>query len=343
MALSAVEAISPAIQRTRQLLFHPFRLGTYLKLCLVALLTEGLSSNFRSSSHGHETHEGPWLPPFHVTPVRIAAIAAMALLVVVIALAIGYLITRLRFAFFHCLVHNSQQLRPGWDLYRSQATRFFWMNIGVGLFFGLLLVVIALPFIAGFWHLRERMNETGSLDLGLAFSLVLPLIPIIILFILIALTADIVLRDFMLPHYALDNANAGEAWRAAWQRIRVEKGMFFGYTLLRLVLPIIGVILLFALFLIPASLFVAVFAFMGYGVHTALADAVGAAAFFRVSLEVLIGLVAFTLALLFSIAFGGPLSTAIREYALLFYAGRYQALSNILFPPQASPPAPTAA
>jgi len=343
VAISAVEAISPAIQRTKQLLFHPFRLSTYLKLCLVALLTEGFSSNFRSWSHGHEAHEGPILPSsFNFTSIRIAAVVAMVLLVIVIALAIGYLITRLRFAFFHCLVHNTQQIRPGWNLYRAQAARFFQMNIAVGVFLILLIVVVAIPFVAGFLHLWHRYVKTGQLDWGLTASLILPIIPLILLILLVGFTADIVLRDFMLPHYALDNATAGEAWHAAWQRIRAEKGMFFGYALLRIVLPVVGVVLLFALFLIPAILFVAVFAFMGYGVHTALADATGVAAFLRVSLEVLIGLVAFTLAALFSIAFGGPLSTAIREYALLFYAGRYPTLARVLFPPPAAPPPTTA-
>jgi hypothetical protein len=34
-----------------------------------------------------------------------------------------------------------------------------------------------------------------------------------------------------------------------------------------------------------------------------------------------------------SICLGGPLSTAAREYALLFYGGRYQALGDLLSPP----------
>jgi hypothetical protein len=45
-ALSAADAISPAVQRTRMFLFRPFRWGTYLKLCLVALITEGIGANF---------------------------------------------------------------------------------------------------------------------------------------------------------------------------------------------------------------------------------------------------------------------------------------------------------
>jgi hypothetical protein len=36
------------------------------------------------------------------------------------------------------------------------------------------------------------------------------------------------------------------------------------------------------------------------------------------------------------VCLGGPLSTGLREYALIFYGGRYQALGNILYPPPAA-------
>ena len=41
-----------------------------------------------------------------------------------------------------------------------------------------------------------------------------------------------------------------------------------------------------------------------------------------------------------AVSVGGPLSIAIRNYALLFYGGRYRELGDILEPPQAAPAAP---
>ncbi len=67
-----------------------------------------------------------------IQPVWIAEGVAAILLVFVISAVIFYLITRLRFAFFHCLVHNTKEIRPGWELYKEQASRFFWLNIAVG-------------------------------------------------------------------------------------------------------------------------------------------------------------------------------------------------------------------
>jgi hypothetical protein len=106
-ALSAVEAISPAINRTREFFFAPpFRWTTFLKLCLVAAITEGIGTNIQSNANKHN-HPSPGSPGdviFHFTPEMIAAIVAMSLLLILVALLIAYLVTRLRFAYFHCLV-----------------------------------------------------------------------------------------------------------------------------------------------------------------------------------------------------------------------------------------------
>jgi hypothetical protein len=243
-AISAADAISPAIQRTRTFLFRPFRLGTYLKLCLVALITEGLGGNSHFSiPSGHSSRHGSNLyPSFTFTPERIAEIVAASVGLILLSCFLYYLITRLRFAFFHCLIHNIKQIRPGWHLYRTQAARFFWLNLVVGLCFLLLVALIALPFAAGFWGLFRNVAAGGHPSLGSIFALFLPLIPIIFLIILVAIATDIVLRDLMLPHYALENATAGQAWAAVWARIKAEKGSFFAYALLRIILPIIALI-----------------------------------------------------------------------------------------------------
>lgn len=334
-AISAVDAISPAIQRTKTFLFRPFRWGTFLKLCLVTLLTEGFRGNFnfsmpggQSSSHAHIDH-----PPFNFTPGLVATITASALAFVVLAFILYYLITRLRFAYFHCLIHNTREIRPGWHLYRAQATRFFWLNVVVGFCFLLLVAIIALPFVAGFWRLAHRTSPSGQFDLGLLLSLVLPLIPIFVLLVLAGVVADLILRDLILPHFALENATAGQAWAAVWTRIRTEKGPFFVYALLRVILPIVALMAVFLVLIIPGLILVAVFAVIEVGIHSALADATGAAGTAGILLQGVVGLVAFGIALFAGLCLGGPLGTAIRQYALLFYGGRYQRLGEILFPP----------
>lgn len=340
-ALSAPNAIAPAIERTKALLFQPFRWGTFLKLSVVALITEGLGGNFNSSwgggHHGHASSgsETSVTPPFHLSPMMILAIVAASLLAIVIGCIVFYLITRLRFAFFHCLIHNTKEIRPGWRLYRGQAWRFFWLNMAVGFCFVAVVALIALPFVAGFWRLYQENAGGGKLDLALLLSLILPLIPILLLLIVAGFLVDLILRDFMLPHYALDDATAGEAWAAVRTRIRSEKGSFSLYALLRLLLPVAAVIAMAMVMVIPAILLVLIFAALAIGVHAGMAGATGVASILGILAEVTIGLIALAILVLAGICVGGPLSTGIREFALLFYGGRYQKLGDILAPPAA--------
>ncbi|MGC2635747.1 MAG: hypothetical protein WA294_01110 [Acidobacteriaceae bacterium] len=340
--ISAADAISPAIRRTKQFLFQPFRLGTYLKLCLVAVITEGLAGNSNySSSHRHTSHSsGTIYPPVWPHAGWIAVIVAALALALLLGCLIFYLITRLRFAYFHCLIHNTREIRPGWWLYRAQAARFFWLNIMVGLCFLALVAVLALPFIAGIFAVIRSVQAGGRPDIAAIVALVLPLIPVVLLVVVLGLVVDVVLRDLMLPHYALENATAGEAWRAVWARIRLEKGQFFGYALLRIVLPIVAMVALFLLLLIPAVLFFASTAIIEVGIHAAFSGASGAASVIGILLAVGFGLLAAGIAFVVGIGVGGPLSTAIREYALLFYGGRYQRLGDILWPPLAGASVP---
>jgi hypothetical protein len=335
--ISAAEAISPAINRTRQFLFAPpFQWGTFLKLCLVAAFTEGLGTNLQSSGGG-EKHPSNPSPPgnmiFHFTPELIVAIVLGALLAIIIGVAIVYLITRLRFAYFHCLVTNTREIKPGWRLYREQATRFFWMNIAVGLCLLLMVGLMVAPFVPGFVRLFRLMQAGGGPDVGLLLSLVLPLIPIILLIMVVAILLDIVLRDWMMPHYALENATAGQAWSAVWENISAEKGSFFVYTLLRLILPIIAGIGLFIVLLIPGAVLVGAVVMAEYAIHAGFANASGMSLIVGRLLAAFIGLLALGFAIVIGVSLGGPISTAIREYALMFYGGRFQKLGDILFSP----------
>lgn len=339
LAISAADAISLAVQRTREFLFRPFSWGTFLKLGLVALITEGLGSNFRSSSSSHggggsSSGNGPGVKSLSdIPPERIAEGVAAILLVIVIAAVVFYLVTRLRFAFFHCLVSNTKEIRPGWQLYKEQASRFFWFNVAVGCCFLLLVGLIAIPFLAGFWRVFHPMQPGGSPGIGAILALVLPLLPIIFLLIVTGFALDIILRDWMLPHFALEDASAGEAWSSVWARVKAEKGQFFAYAILRLILPIIASIAVFMILLIPGIVLVGAIAGMELGIHSAFANSTGSASVAGIMLQVFFGLVAFGFFLLASICLGGPLSTGMREYAILFYGGRYQVLGNLLYPP----------
>jgi hypothetical protein len=341
-AISAADSVSVAFYRTRDFLFRPFRWGTFLKLCLVAVITEGIGSNSHVNSHGtsHTPHtypQGPDISSLHdIKPEWIVAIAVGVLLAMLISIVIFYLITRLRFAFFHCLVSKTTRIAPGWHLYSSQATRFFWLNVIIGIFSFLLVVLIFVPFAAGLWHVFHAIPPGGQPDWAALIAIALPIVPIILLLVLAAFAADIILRDFMLPHFALDNATSGVAFARAWAAIKAEKRQFFVYAVLRIVLPIIATIGVFIVLLIPGLCLAGAIGVLEYGLHSVFSDSSGAAYVGGVIFQVFFGVVAVAFALLAAICLGGPLSTGIREYALTFYGGRYPALGNLL---DAPPPA----
>lgn len=344
IAFSATEALSPAIERTRRLLFSPFRWGTFLKLCAVAVFTEGFGGNFNFSSPSHSSPKPPAsspsltatpnFSPFSLTPAWIALIVAIVLASIVIGFLLLYLITRLRFSLFHCLAYQVKEIRPGWTLYREQANRFFWLNLVVGLVFMLLVVLTVAPFVFGFIRMYHATHAGAHFDVLLFLSLFFPLLALVIAIALVAVSIDIVLRDLMLPHFALEDVSAGQAWAQVRSRITAEKGSFFLYAILRIVMPIVAMIAMVMVMAIPMLIVFGVLAAIFAGIHMMFS---GGLAFVGIVFEALIGLAAVALGLLLAICFGGPLSIWVRNFALVFYGGRYQLLGDVLFTPP--PPA----
>lgn len=338
-ALSAADAVTPAIHRTKSFLFRPFEFWTYLKLCLVAVITEGFGGSFNSSMPGGgRGHANTSPSPAHVSlaPGWIAFIVLCVLVVIVLAFVFYYLITRLRFAFFHCLIRQAREIAPGWRVYRDQANRFFGLSLAIGIIFLLMIGVIALPFVLGIFRLVRASG--GHPDFMSILSYALPLIPIILLFVLVGMAIHLVLTDFMMPHMALENASAWDAWAAVRAHIVAEKGSFFVYALLRIVLPIVGTMALFLILMIPGLILLGGSALVIVGLHAVFAHAAGAGAAVGILLQVLVGLAAFCLMALIGVFFGGPLSVWVRTYALMFYGGRYQALGDIMAPAVPTPP-----
>jgi hypothetical protein len=343
LVLSATQAIAPAVERTRNLLFRPFAFGTFLKLCAVGVLTEGYSGNFNFSNHHQAGHLAT--PPlgFHMTPALAAALVMIAIAVLVLSVVLVYLVARLRFALFDCLVHQTRLIAPGWHKYRFQAFRFFLVSIAIGLAFLSAVALVLIPFALGFFHLYREGQSTGHFPVAAAIALALPLIPVFLVIVLAAFFIDLVLRDFMLPHMALEDASAAAAWAAAWASIAREAGPFFLYAVLRILLPVAAGIALVLALALPSIVVFGALGLLFTGVHAAAAGATVGVAAVATLFEVALGLVIAALALLLALCFGGPLSIALRNYALVFYGGRYAALGNLLEPPLAPAPASPAA
>jgi hypothetical protein len=137
---------------------------------------------------------------------------------------------------------------------------------------------------------------------------------------------------------ALENATAGQAWAAVRARFTREKGEFLLYSVLRVFMPLFAFVVIIVALMIPCIIVFGALALVMFGLHSVLGQAVGAVWFLYLLLQWIVGLVVATLAILIAISFFGPVCIAVRNYALVFYGGRYQALGDALWPPLPSPP-----
>lgn len=340
-ALSASQTILPAIHRTRKFLFDRFQWVTFLKLALIASLTEGVSIRMRLSV-GHAAQTTATAGASAATPVEFLAhwlwlIGLVFVLGVPIAVLMLYLVTRLRFAFFHCLTHNTSELRPGWALYATQSMRLFEVSLGVWAVFALVAGSLLYPLFGRYLALAVQTGPKGFNDFATALSFGLSsFFTLIFLYALIWL-ADTVLHDFLLPHMALDNLSVTQSWDQFLQRATADPSAFSTYLGERFILPIIG----YMGFSIAAAILGAILSALVAAPLASMEAVVrsGSVAGGLLAALVLLPLaiLAFALAVFVSLCFGGPLATWIRNFALLFYGGRYQALADRLTPAESKP------
>lgn len=330
---SASQAVSPAIERTRQYLFHPFEMGTYLKLATVACISEGFTANFTFSTARNLATDTETYASFHISDEMIIIFVLAVLAFLAFGIIVFYLVACIRFAFFHCVAYQTKEIRPAWNRYRPQAIRFFNAGLVLWLIFAAISTAIVFPFAFNLYKIFRTNGINVHYHFESLFLLFVPLLVIIPILALIAFVVDVVLHDFMLPHMALENATFGAAWKAARTCILARKGSFVLYCFLRLALPLIAFLGLLIVVGIPLLIIFGFLAIAGSGFVEMLEDTTPLGAVFHGFFQILFGVIGLALAVLVEFGLGGPVATWVRNYALLYYGGRYKALGDVLSPP----------
>ena len=331
-AMSASEAVFPALERTWDYLFRPFAWERFLKLGLAALVTEGTVVNVRFVIHEALPQDSDWLdlsplqrlPGIHVLEA-LGAVAA-----IVVALLAFYMLTQLRFAFFHCLANGTDTIRPGWKLYAAQAERLFKASVGVWL--GMLIPVVLL--VAGVVTLAFSVltlrTEDGKLDPGVFLTLFLPCALFAMLICVAAVAVGMALHDFILPQMALEDSTFRAAWRTMRAQVRAERETFFSYFLLRVLMAMVaGSGLAIVALLVTWPVF-SVLGMSAAGFGAMLGDAEGVGAVACVVVEGAYLLLGLAIGILVAVGLGGPLAVFMRNYALVFYGARYKPLGDVM-------------
>ena len=351
--LSAVDAVSPALDHTRRLLFAPFRFAKWARLAVVTFLSGemvggggGGGTGFQfpappprggGSEEFHFLQSSPaerWLTEF-LPWILLGVVAVFAL-----ALLFIYINSVFRFILFDAVLNDRWRLREGWSRWANRGASFFlWQLAYMILFMAVLGAVIGLPILLALqagWF-KQAGQHVGALVLG-------GLVLLLLVFVTFVggLVIAVLARDFVVPIMALDDVGAIEGWRRALPLLRGAKLSFAGYIGMKIVLAIaagilfgiLGTIVVLVI-VVPLAILGAVLAAAGFFSGLAWTPATIAAA-------VVFGLAALALLLCVVAFISVPSAVFFQSYTLHFYAGRYPPLAAALETAQ-SAAAPAAA
>jgi hypothetical protein len=251
--LSAVDSISPAFVRTKQMLFQPFRFGMWARLAVVSVVTGefasggGSSGNFSSGSHEKQwsgamrlLSEPVWKgiqDHYWLLALGGAVLGALFLLWV-------YCDSVFRFILLDAVLSGRYRLREGWRRWRSLGRRFFLWSMGFTLVALVLLgITIGVPVLLAIragWFEKPDRHIAALIGGGLLLFLL-----VAVLVIALAVT-DLLARDFVIPMMALESVGILAGWRRLVVMLRAEKLACGGYVLMKVVLAV-GCAILFTI------------------------------------------------------------------------------------------------
>ena len=333
--LSPTEAISPAIDRTRELLTRPFVWTRFLKLTALAFFAE-IGSSFSAGFPGRLSRL-----PIH-NPAVVAALAAFVAVLAMVSFAVFlvllYVGSRLQFVLLEIVATRQTVVAPLWQKYGPHT----WRWIGLKLLFFVAAGLIAAPLLILFAVLigRHHPGATAPLRLSHLSPQVAAFLAVAMVGVLLAAAVYLLLRDFALPILALEHVGVFATLSRLFSLVSASPGEIAVYLLLRLLLAFaFGIGAEFAAFvilLVSALPFAVVGGVMWFALHNS-----GPAAVAVLSAAAVIGAVLLLVwgAILF-VALLGAVSIFGQAYALYFLGGRYPLLGQVLDPLPPLYPAP---
>ncbi len=344
--LSAIDAISPAFETTRRLLFQPFRFRKWARLAIITLLSGEVGgggnagSNFNIPapsdtdkdlvSNFFAAQPWDWLLQ-NLVWVAIIAAAGFGLFLVLL-----YIHSVFRFMLFDAVLYDRTELGEGWRRWQELGASYFYWQLGftvaMGGAFGLAVgLPVYLAFRAGVF--KEPGEHVALLILG-GIVLFFVLIGIVIVGAVIALFA----RDFVVPVMALDSVGVLEGWRRVRPLLGAEKWSYAGYVGMKIVLTIAAAIV-FGILSVVVLLVLLIPMFL-VGVAVGIGAAAGGLTWNVVTIAAVVVAALVALAvLLYVLGFVmTPSAVFFQSYTLHFFSGRYAALAERLYP--ATPPSP---
>jgi hypothetical protein len=350
-AISAIDAIAPALHRTKRILFQPFRFSFWWRFAVLGFLTGEMSSgggmpggnfNYRVPAQSGDVQGSPNFPfPFHFPPLQqiLPWLILAALVAVVLMVVLMWIGATLRFVLFESVISGQPRIREGWRRWNAFGNSLFvWQLIYALVSLVVEGVFIGLPILAA-WRAGVFRDAREHLLLlifgGLAFALVAVAV------VLAALAVWVLTKDFVVPMMAGEGLTPVQAWRRLWSMMEPNKGSYAAYLGMKIVLTIaagigMAVVYIIAVILIavPAVIVAVVVAIVASPAHLAWTA-------LTITLAITVGLIVVALLIALMAMVAVPVVVFFQGYSIHFFSTRYEPLYNMLFPPQPqAPPTP---
>ncbi|RSL18051.1 hypothetical protein EDE15_3607 [Edaphobacter aggregans] len=330
--LSATDAFTPAIERTKAIL-RPFSLKLWLKLGLVALIAEmGMQFIFPPvGGPPHSSSSGIGASAGGVNPLLITVFVVAGVVMAILGLALLYFGSRMQLVLMEMVATRSTLVAPSW---RNAGPK-TWPWIGLKLLCFVIAIavvgaIVAVPLIYLFRSMPPNSTAQPNPAFWGSFFLIFTTIFVAVFVLLIVIWA---LRDFVLPFMLFEDAKVGAAVSRTVDLIRRETGSVLFYFLMKFAFTMAAglaaeLCLLAALFVIAIPTGI-----IGGGFWFALHNA---GEFGILLMYVSFGLLGVaSLAVFFTaiICIGGAVLIFNQAYALYFIGGRIPRLGDLLEPP----------
>jgi hypothetical protein len=260
-------------------------------------------------------------------------------ILVVAALVLGilflYVSSVMRFVLFDSVVAKNCEIRKGWGRRQGPGLRLFvWQILLMLGFFAGMIILIGIPaaFAFAIGWLKQPREHVLPLVLG-GVLLFMVFFVCIVTFALV----HVMTKDFVVPLMALENVTAIEGWRRFWPMVKSEKGGYAGYVGLKIVMSIAASIMVgIVSFIVILILFIPV---GGVGALVVLAGKAAGLGWnlYTITTAIVVGTGVIAVLVYVVSLISVPPIVFFPAYSIYFFASRYPALQQLLYP---APPAP---
>ena len=338
--LNCTEAVTPALARTKLLLFTPFRWGRTWKLSITAYLSFAGTVFFPIMLlylAGIPLLRGR--APAGMVWILVGAVAGITAVYSVIFL----LCSRLQFAFFAIALNRGQFVAPAWRKYGHISWQWTLVKVAAGLIFVALCVGPCIAWgheLVNIFVALSQTSQPGQMPPAPTLAMMGAFYGFYFIALFVGGTYYLVmstLSSFLVPSMALEGMGPRAAFARFTAFVRRETGAFLAFLGLRLAMSVAGYFCLTIALELTMLLIVVVVggtgALIGLGLHAAGVPStllIAAAVVLGFGLLLAIWIYVFPL-------FAGPYFTFFEAHTLYFLGGRYPMLGELL---EASTPAP---